>query len=453
MNVSLESIDKVFALLTVKVEKADYQEQVDISLKALRRKTQLPGFRKGMAPMGLMQRMYRKPTVIEEVNKLLLEEINEYIKENNINLLGEPILNEEKQSEIDFDTMEDFEFVFDIAIAPELELKVTESDEVDFYTIEIEDKIIDDQVKTYIQGSGKYEKVDSYQEKDVLTGSIAELDEKGNTKKGGVQVENAMIMPVYMEDDAQKAIFNDAKTDDVLVFNPNKAYGGHEAEIASLLHVDKFAVAKLTSDFSFQVKEITRFTEGELNQELFDLVLGKDAAKSEEEFHAKIKECVTAQFITYSDYKFIKDVREILIKRVGELARPEASLKRFLAQSYKDKDKEVGYVDEHFEQMIKDIKWQLIKEKLVKEYDLKVEQSDMLNMAIDMARTQFVQYGMMTISGEVLENYAREMLKQSEKAVNIVSRVLDLKLAHKLKEIIKLNPKTVSYDEFSQLLD
>jgi trigger factor len=450
MNVSLENIDKVNALLTVRIEKADYQKQVDTSLKALRRRTQLPGFRKGMVPMGLILRMYRKSVIAEEINKRLMKEIDKYIKKNKINLLGEPISDEEKQAEINFDTMEDFEFVFDMAIAPELNPEITENDEVDYYTVEITDEIIDEQIKTYTQRSGKYEKVDSYQEKDMLKGLIAELDKKGNTKKGGVQVEDAVIMPAYMKDDAQKAIFNEAKTDDVLVFNPNKAYEGDKTEIASLLNIDKSTVAELTSDFSFRVKEITRFVESELNQEFFDMVLGKNAVKNEEEFRAKVKESAAAQFITYSDYKFLMDTREILIKKVGELASPEASLKRFFTSNNKDEGAE--YTDEHFEQALKDIKWQLIKEKLEKEYELKVEQSDVIDMAKEMVRAQFVQYGMMTIPGELLENYVEEMLKQEENITNIVNRVLDMKLIGKLKEKIKLNHKTVPYDEFTQLL-
>lgn len=451
MNVSLENIDKVSALLTVKVEKADYQEQVDASLKSLRRKAQVPGFRKGMVPMSLIQKMYRKSAVAEEVNKLLSGEIYGYIKDNNINVLGEPMPNEEKQPEIDFDTMDDFEFVFDIAIAPEFEVKVTGRDKVDYYTVEVTDEMVDNQIKTYTQRNGSYEKVDSYQEKDMLKGLIAELDEKGNTKEGGVQVENAVIMPAYMKDDTQKAIFDGAKVNDVLVFNPNKAYEGHEAEIASLLHVEKSEVAGLVADFSFQVEEITRFVDGELNQELFDQVFGEGVVKSEEEFRAKVKEAVATQFVADSDYKFLIDAREMLVKKVGKLEFPEALLKRFMTQSNQDKGSE--FVEEHYEKSIDELEWHLIKEKLVKEYELKVEQLDVIGMAKDMTRAQFAQYGMMTIPDDILENYAKEMLGKKENIDNIVGRVLDMKLAAQLKEKVKLNPKTVSFEEFGKLFN
>ncbi|NDV84430.1 trigger factor [Bacteroides sp. 51] len=451
MNVSLENIDKVSALLTVKVEKADYQEQVSKSLKTLRQKAQVPGFRKGMVPMSLIQKMYRKSVVAEEVNKLLSNEIYGYIKENNINILGEPMPNEEKQPDIDFDTMDDFEFVFDLAIAPEFEVKITGKDKVDYYTIDVTDEMVDNQVKTYTQRNGKYEKVESYEEKDMLKGLIAELDENGSTKEGGIQVEGAVIMPSYIKDEAQKALFNGVKVNDVLVFNPNTAYEGHEAEIASLLHIDKAEAAGLTSDFSFQVEEITRFVDGELNQELFDQVFGEDTVKSEEEFRAKVKESIAGQFVVDSDYKFLIDARDVLIKKIGKLEFPDALLKRFMLQSNSEKGE--GFVEEHYEKSIEELTWHMIKEKLVKEYELKVQQEDVILMARNMTRAQFAQYGMMTIPDDILDNYAKEMLGKKENIDNIVGRVLEMKLAGQLKEKVKLNPKTVSIDEFNKLLN
>jgi trigger factor len=449
MNISLESIDKVFALLTVKIEKLDYQEQVDTSLKTLRRKVQIPGFRKGMVPMGLVQKMYRKSVILEEIDKLLSNKVNAYFKENNINLFGYPQPNKEKQPEIDFDTMADLEFVYDIAIIPEIKPEVSENDEVNYYTVEVTKEMLDEQIKSYTQHNGKYEKVDSYRENDFLKGLITELDENGNTKEGGIQVENAVIMPAYMKDDAQKAIFNDAKVDDVLVFNPNKAYDGHNAEIASLLSVDKSIVEKLTSDFSFRVNEITRFVEGELNQELFDTVLGEGAVKNEEEFRAKVKESFCARITTYSDHKLIADIRELLTKKV-ELASPETSLKRFLTQT---DNKDDGSVDEYFEEILKNLKWQLIKENLVKEYNIEVDQDDITNTAIDVTRIHFVEYGLVTMSDEFLKKYTEELLKKEDAVTRFTNRAIELKLANKLKEKIKLVTKTMPYDEFTKLLN
>ena len=308
MNISLENIDKVSAVLTIKMEKADYADRVEKALKDFRRKASMPGFRPGQVPMGLLKKRFGKDITAEEVNKLLGEKLYAYIKENNLNILGEPLPSEDRQQDIDFDTMEEFSFAFDLALAPEFKAELSGEDTVDYYDIQVDDKMIDGQVKMYTQRAGSYDHVDSYEAKDMVKGLLAELDENGNTKEGGVQVENAVLLPEYMKNDEQKAVFNGCKVNDVLVFNPNKAYDGHDVEIASLLKIKKEDVPAMTSDFSFQVQEITRFKEAELNQELFDQVFEKGTVTSEEAFRNKIKEILAEQFVADSDYKFILDV-------------------------------------------------------------------------------------------------------------------------------------------------
>lgn len=451
MNVSFQNIDKVSGLLTVKLEKADYQEKVDKSLKTFRQKAQIPGFRKGMVPMNLVKKMYGKSVIAEEVNKLLSEKVYDYIKSNNVNMLGEPLPNEEKQQVIDFDTMEEFEFVFDIALAPEFKAEVSNTDKVDYYTIEVTDEMVENQVKAYTQRNGKYDQVSAYEDNDMLKGLIAELDENGNTKEGGIQVEGAVLMPSYMKNEEQKAIFANAKVNDVLVFNPNAAYDGHDAEIASLLKIEKEAAAEMKSNFSFQVEEITRFVPGDLNQELFDQVFGKDAVKTEEEFRAKVKEGIAAQFVADSDYKFLIDARKMLMEKVGKLEFPDALLKRIMLLNNKEKGEE--FVAENYEKSVEELTWHLIKEQLVKDNEIKVEQEDVINMAKDATKAQFAQYGMMTVPEDILENYAQEMLKKKENVDGLVGRVVEAKLATALKAKVTLNNKTVSMEEFNKMFE
>ena len=207
MNVSLQNIDKVSALLTVKLEKQDYQEKVEKSLKTFRQKANMPGFRPGMVPMGLIKKQYGKAILAEEVNKLLQEKVYDYLKENNVNMLGEPLPNEEKQQPINFEVQEDFEFVFDVALAPEFEASLDANDKIDYYTINVTDEMVDRQVKMYTQRAGNYEKVDVYADNDMLKGLLAELDENGSTKESGIQVEGAVMMPSYMKYDADIGIF------------------------------------------------------------------------------------------------------------------------------------------------------------------------------------------------------------------------------------------------------
>ena len=449
MNVSLQNIDKVSALLTIKLEKADYQEQVEKSLKNIRQKAQVPGFRQGMVPMSLVKKMYAKSVMAEEVNKLLSERVYGYIKENNLSILGEPLPNVDKQPQIDFDTMEELDFLFDIALAPEFKAEVAATDKVDYYTVDVTDEMVDNQIKSYTQRNGKYDQVDAYQENDMLKGLLAELDEAGNTKEGGIQVEGAVMMPSYMKSEAQKAIFAAAKVNDVLTFNPNEAYEGHEAEIASLLKIEKEKAADVKSNFSFQVEEITRFVEGDLNQELFDLVFGKDVVTTEEEFRAKVKESIASQFVADSDYKFLLDARKVIEAKVGKLEYPDALLKRIMLLNNTDKGEE--FVNENYDKSVEELTWHLIKEQLVQQAEIKVEQEDVLNMAKDATRAQFAQYGMLSVPEDILENYAKEMLKKKESIDGLVNRVVETKLAAVLKGKVTLENKVVSVEEFNAL--
>ena len=451
MNVSLQNIDKVSALLTVKLEKADYQEKVDKSLKSFRQKAQIPGFRKGMVPMSLVKKMYGKSALAEEVNKLLSETVYKYIQDNKVNILGEPLPNEDKQQEIDFDTMEEFEFLFDIALAPEFKAEVSAKDKVDYYTIEVTDEMVDNQVKAYTQRNGKYDKVDVYEDNDMLKGLLAELDEEGNTKEGGIQVEGAVLMPSYMKNDDQKAIFANAKVNDVLVFNPNVAYDGHAAELGSLLKIDKEIAKDVKSDFSFQVEEITRFVPGDLTQEIFDQVFGEGNVKTEEEFRAKVKEVIANQFVADSDYKFLIDARKMLTEKVGKLEFPDALLKRIMRLN--NPDKEESFVEDNYDKSIEELTWHLIKEQLVKANDIKVEQDDILNMAKEATRAQFAQYGMLSVPEENLDNYAKEMLKKKESIEGLVNRVVETKLASALKTQVKLENKNISAEDFNKMFE
>ena len=451
MNVSLQNIDKVSALLTVKLEKADYQEKVEKSLKNLRQKAQMPGFRKGMVPQSLVKKMYGKSVLAEEVNKVLSETVYNYIKDNNVNMLGEPLPNEEKQPEVDFETMEEFEFVFDIALAPEFEVAVSTEDKVDYYTIEVTDDMVENQIKAYTQRNGKYDKVENYEDNDMLKGLLAELDEEGNTKEGGIQVEGAVMMPSYMKNDDQKAIFSTAKVNDVLVFNPHTAWDGNAAELASLLKIDKEVAAEMKANFSFQVEEITRFVPGDLNQEIFDQVFGKDVVNNEADFRAKVKESIAEQFAADSDYKFLIDARKVLMEKVGKLEFPDALLKRIMRLNNQDKDEK--FVEDNYEKSIEELTWHLIKEQLVKKNEVKVEQEDITNMAKEATRAQFAQYGMLTVPDEVLENYAKEMLKKKESVEGLVNRVVETKLAAALKSQVSLEHKNISMEEFNKMFE
>ncbi len=446
MNISLQNVDKVSALLTVKIEKADYQEKVEKTLKTLRQRANMPGFRKGMVPMGLIKKQYGTSVLVEEIDKLMQEKVGEYIRENKVNMLGAPL---PKENNANFSTDENFEFSFDIALAPEFELALSSSDSIDYYDIDVTDDMVEQQVKLYTQRTAKYDKVDEYQENDMLKGLLAELDENGNTKEGGVQVEGAVMMPAYMKNDEQKAVFNGAKTNTVLVFNPSVAFDNNEAELASLLKVKKEDVANYKGNFSFQIEEITRMIPGELNQELFDQVLGEGKAHSEEEFRAQIKEVIKKQFEADSDYKFLLDVRTYTMGKVGKLEFADELMKRIMLENNKEKGEE--FVNENYDKSLEELTWHLIKEKLVAANGIKVEQADINNMAKEATRAQFAQYGMINVPDELLENYSKEMLKKRESVEALVNRAVEAKLSEALKGQVTLNHKAISAEDFNKM--
>ena len=446
----MQNVDKVSALLTVNIEKADYQEKVEKLLKKYRQQVNMPGFRKGMVPMSLIKKQFGKSAMAEEVDKLMQDAVNNYIRENKVNMLGMPLPNDEKMQTIDFDTQENFEFVFDIALAPEFKAEVSEQDAIDFYTITVSDEMVNSQVDMYAQRAAKYEKVEEYADRDMVKGLLAELDENGNTKEGGIQVEGAVMMPSYMKNDEQKAIFATAKVNDVLVFNPNAAFEGNEAELSSLLKIKREEVAEMKSNFSFQIEEITRAVPAALTQELFDQVFGEGAVSSEEEFRGKIKEGIAAQFMADSNYKFLLDARTYLMNKVGKLEFPDALLKKIMLMNNEDKGE--SFVEENYEKSLEELTWHLIKEQLVEAFEIKVEQADVLEMAKENTRMQFAQYGMMSIPEEMLENYAKEMLKKKENVEGLVNRAVETKLAAALKGKVALNNKEVSMEEFNNLL-
>ena len=447
MNISLQNVDKVSAKLTVQLEKADYQEKVEKALKTFRQKANMPGFRPGMVPMGIIKKQYGTAVKAEEVNKLLQEKVYEYLRENKVNMLGEP-LPVENQS-IDIVAQDDIEFVFDIALAPEFEVALGSNDTIPYYNVDVNDELVERQVSMYTQRAGKYEKVDSYQDNDMLKGLLAELDENGSTKEGGIQVEGAVMMPSYMKNDDQKAVFANAKVNDVLVFNPNAAYDGSEVELASLLKIQKEEVAAHAGKFSFQVEEITRFVSAELSQEIFDQVFGEGVVKSEEEFRGKVKESLQAQFTPDSDYKFLLDVREYLTNKIGKLEFPDALLKRIMLMNNEEKGEE--FVNENYDKSIEELTWHLIKEELVNQNEIKIDNDDVMNMAKGATRAQFAQYGMMNVPEEMLENYAKEMLKKKESVDGLVNRAIEAKLSAALKGKVSLDEKTISLDEFNKM--
>ena len=448
MKISFENPDKVNGLLTITVEEADYQASVEKTLKDYRKKANYPGFRPGMVPMGLIKKQFGASAKMDAINKLIGEQIYKYMQDNKIQMLGEP-LPSEKQEAQDLEKPAPYTFAFDIAVAPEFKIELNGHNKIDHYTIIVDDALIDRQVEMFTSRNGTYEKAESYEDNDMLKGDLRELDEKGNTKEDGITVEAASILPNYIKDEAQKALFNGAKLGDIITLNVSKAFE-NEAEIASLLKVERDRVKDIKSDFSYQITDIQRYKKHPVDQELFDSLFGKDTVKSEKEFREKIAEGLKEQLAVDADYKFILDVRAYCEKKVGKLEFPDALLKRIMLNNNKDKGEE--FVEKNYEQSIKELTWHLIKEQLVADNQIKVNDEDVLNAAKETARVQFAQYGMNNVPDEYVENYAKEILKKRENVDGLVDRAVDIKLTDALKKVVKLNEKEISLDDFNKMM-
>ncbi len=446
MNISFEAPDKVNGLMTITLEKEDYQGEVEKTLKDYRKRANIPGFRPGQAPMGMIKRQFGASVKVDVVNKLLGEKLYSYVQDNKIPMLGEP-LPSEQQEQLDFEGDAPLTFKFDIAVAPEFKAELTGKDKVDYYNITVDDKLISQQVEMYQSRAGQYEKAEQYdaEQRDMLKGDLRE-----GGKDGGIELSDISLMPQYIKVDDQKKLFDGCKPGDIITWNPRKAYPDNDAEVSALLKIEKDQVADHEGDFTFQVTEISRYVKHEVNQELFDQVFGDGNVKDEKEFRQKIADQIAQQFKADSDYKFLLDVRAHMEKKVGKLEFPEAILKRVMLNN--NKDKGADFVEKNFEASIKELGWHLIKEQLVAAQGIKIEDDDLKAVAKEAARAQFAQYGMSNIPDEYLENYAQEMLKKRENVDGLVDRAVDVKLTAALKNVVKLNEKDITLEDFQKML-
>ncbi len=449
MNVSQENTSKVAAVVKVGIVKADYEEKVEKALRTYRQKANIPGFRKGMAPMGMIKKMVGKSILLEEINKLVSESLYNYIKDNNLNVLGEP-LPSESQAEIDFDKQEDFEFSFDVALAPEISLTLSNKDKIDYYRIDIDDDMVAKQKEALCNRFGVQQPVEEASEKDIVKGQFVELGENNTPKEGGISVES-LLTPAYLKDETEKSKFVGKKVGDKVVFNPSVACGGNDTELAAMLHIGKENTADMKSDFEVEITSILGFKPAELGQELYDNAFGKDVVKTEEEFTAKVREMLAAQMQPESDYKFGLDARAALEAKVGEIELPDDLLRRWLVVTGEKRTAES--VAEEYPKMVPDLKWQLIKEEIVQKYEVKVDDADMLEMAKKATRAQFAQYGMMNVPDDLLDKYASDMLKDKKIVSSIAERATEEKIIATIKSHVTLNEKNISVEDFYKMFE
>ena len=448
MNITFENPDKVSGVLTFVIEEADYQEDVNAQLKKYRKQANIPGFRPGQAPMGMIKRQVGAQVKVDVINKLVGEKLYDYVKENKINMLGEPMphLGEEP---VDLDAPAPYTLKFDIAVAPEFKAELSKDDKIAYYNIAVDDKLVDQQIEAFASRAGSYQKVDEYQDNDMLKGDLRELNEDGSTKEGGITVSEASMLPSYITVEEQKALFNGAKVGDIITFNPKKAYPTSNVEISSLLKISKEEAENVTADFSFQVTEISRYTKHAIDKELFDMVYGDGNVKDEADFRAKVVAGIQDQMKQNADFRLLQDVRTYVESKIGEVKYADELMKRIMLANNKDKGAE--YVDKNYEASIKELTWSLAKNQIVEALGIKIEDADVKAAAIDMTRMQFAQYGMNSVPEEYLTQYAEEMLKKPEQVDTFINIAVDRKLMVALKDVVTLETKEISFEDFQKL--
>ena len=447
MNITKENIDELNATLKIKLEKADYEEKVNKVLKDYRKKAQIDGFRPGNVPMGLVKKMYGKTVLAEEINKIISESLTKHIVDEKLNILGEPLPSLKEQKPIDWDNQTEFEFAFDIALSPEFELNLTKRDKVTYYDIEVAEDLIDKTIDSHTKFFGTSEKVDVVEDNEMLKGDMVQLDKDGKIFEGGISKEDVFLSLQIMKDEEIKKTFVGANVSQIISFNIKKAYP-NATEISAMLDIPKEEAEKLDADFQFTIKEITKFTSAEVNQELFDKVYGEGNVKSIEEFRTKIREEIKKDFNEQSNYKLLIDVKDKLVNKT-KLVLPDEFLKRWLLISNEELTQEI--LEKDYSNFQKDLQWQLIKDKIIKGHEIKVSEEEILEESKKITLQQFRQYGMRNMPEEQLETYAKHFLEKPEDKRRVADSKLESKIAEFVKETIKVENKEVTFDEFNKL--
>jgi trigger factor len=450
MQITKQNIDNLTSTLKLTISKEDYAPKVEKTLKDYIKKATIPGFRPGMAPMGLIKKTHGKHVLLDEINKIISDSLTNYISENKLHVLGDPLPNETEQKEIDWENPSEMEFFFDIAEAPAVNVDLTKKMSLKQYNIIVDDKMLESYIENFSNRYGSYKPGKKVKSDELLKGDFIELNSKGEALENGINIDDVSISLAVIKDEDSKKKFDGAKVDDVIVFNPKIAFP-NDTDRAAMLNVSKEEVAKIESDFSFTIKDIKTYESAKLDQDLFDKVLGKDVAKTEEEFKSKVRDDIRTNLMFETDYKLKLDSREHLLDTV-KIEIPVEFLKRWLLYTNTSK-LSAEEIERDFPLFEQDLKWQLIKDTILKDNDVKIENEEIVNMAKEVARMQFKQYGINFVENEHLETYAQQILKNEDERKKLIERLIEDKIVGVIKEKVKIDEKEITAEEFNKLFD
>jgi trigger factor len=450
MQVTKEIKDSLNGMIRIMVEKSDYEQEVNDKLKEYKKKANMPGFRPGMVPMGMIRRMYYKSVLLEEINRLVSESLTKFIETEKLNILGEPLTSREEQKQIDFDNQDEFEFVFEVGLAPEIEASITKEDKLPYYKIDVDKDLLDKHADSYANRYGEMSQGDAVEPEDVIKGHLSQLTDEGDILEEGISIDDATLSMRVIKDDEIKKQLTGSKTGDILQIDLRKAYPS-DTELAQLLKMKKEEIENLPMNFQLTIGEITRWKKAEVNQEFFDKAFGEGEVSSEEEFRNKLKEEIEKAYAQNSDYKLFLDLKEMMTGKV-EAELPEKFIKRWLLESNEGKLTEED-LEKDFSKVKSDLKWQLIQDSLIKQFELKVEPAEVEELAKQQIMMQFQQYGMANIPEEHLVNYAGEMLKKEQERRRLYEQKFQEKITDMVKAEATLEEKDVKEEDFAKLFE
>ncbi len=453
MNVSFEQIDAVNGKLTVDIKREDFASDVNKEVAAMGVRHPLKGFRPGKAPKSLLMKFYGPSVTADVVDRIVGKAVYDYIRENKLHVLGEPLPNED--TKVDIMNDEEMSFKYDLGLSPAIELKLNKRINVPYYNIEVTDQMVDDAIAHDRKRLGTLVDGEVSDKESMLRGSLIQLDEQGNDMADGIKVEHTVISPRYVSNEEEAAKFVGVKVGDTFVFNPHKAYEGNVAELSALLNVDRNLAGDVKSDFRVTIEEIKVNQEAEMNEEFYKGVLGVETdVKDEVAFREAMRGLIAQANVPESNYRFTVDAQRVLTEKAGELLLPEEFLKRFLKVRREQDGKENTEVtDEEAKSMFDQLRWQLVKDHVAQELDVKVEKEDIDTAAFIFAQQQLSQYGIYNAPEDLVKQQA-ERYMQDERAFEMIQEhAIDNKFYAAVREAVKVNEKTVSVEEFRKLFE
>ncbi len=470
MHITRESTGKLSATIRISVEESDYQEKVDKTLHDHRKKANMPGFRPGMIPFGMIKRMYGKAVMAEEIQKLISESLEGYIKDNQLEILGQPLPNEEQSGRIDFETQTDFDFYFDIGLGPKIDLELNDQIETTYYTIEVDDKMLEDSVSDILRRHGNWVDKEVVEQEDTVKGEIVELGEDGEPKKDGIVHHQTTIAVNYIKNDPIREQFIGKSKEHLIIFNPLTSTGNAN-ETAQMLGIKKEQAESLTSNFRFTVEQVQRLEPAQMNEELYQHLYPTEKITSEEEFRNRVRKDIARSMTSDSDQQFMNLAIQALIERAN-LELPDAFLKRYLLEvndNKLNKDK----IEKDYDKYARSLKWQLLENKLIREHQLQVTEDEIRDYVRGYFKNRFSEeHPSQTPEQEHGHEHEHEheassppeekdtsrydslvdyVMKNEEEVRKINDHLFDTKLRDLFKNKLKMNHKEVSMDEFIRI--